>query len=489
MSISVELLPWVDPDTHGWVANPASDADWSQLIDEYAGEYPDPFTNVIGAARGGGCRTVVVENRYVDADYRSEYSAFWSLKFENQSPFARRLHFFSERLTDAQIHDLPEQPGYLGYCVLRPLAQGRVGRTVLAPPASLRGATLTTVTDRVSLFGNPLTVRGVPFCQQDGEYLRCAHAAAWMCHYPAFRREIVGRHTTAKLVGLTPSMLSVQRALPSKGMTQNQLQAVFGGLGQPALFYGMSELPKVRGVPDPDPQRDEDDDVVPAGHWDTRMISIICRYLNSGFPVLISTEKHAFVLVGWFRDGEEVRFVACDDQVGPYEIVESPFDHAKAPWMSLMIPLPPKVFLSGESAENACYLHLLGFASKVPQLTQLANDLTSGTIELRSSLKLGSDFKRDIESKTSSTEVLRTLRLARLPHWVWTVEAHMRGACETDQPCVFAEAMYDSTSFDLSPRLICVSLPGVVAVYPPDGAESVIVAGGPAPWPSLLKAH
>jgi hypothetical protein len=482
-------LSWVEPDTHGWVINPATDGDWQRLVDEYAGEYPDPFINVIAAARGGGCKTVVVENRYVDPDYRSEYSAFWSLKFEGQSAFARRLHFFSKSLTDEQIHALPPKPGYLGYSVLRPLPQGRIGRTVLAPPVHLRQATLTSVTDHVSLFGNPLTVHGVPFCQQDCEYLRCAHAAAWMCHYAAYRRDIVGRHTTAKLVGLTPSMLSVQRALPSKGMTNNQLQAVFGGLGEPALFYGLSDLPTVLGVPDPKPLRDEDGDLVSPGYWDTRMISIICRYLNSGFPVLVSTEKHAFVLVGWFRDGDEVRFIACDDQVGPYEIVDSPFGHAKAPWLSLMIPLPPKVFLSGESAENACFQHLLGFASKVPQLAQMASDLSSGKIELRSSLKLGSDFKKEIESKTSSAEVLRALRLARLPHWVWTVEAHLRDACETDEPCVFAEAMYDSTSFDLAPRLICVSLPGVVAVYPPDGGQTVIVAGGPAPWPSLLKVH
>jgi len=482
-------LAWVDPDTHGWVSNPASDDDWAKLIAEYAGEYPDPFTKVIETARGGGARTVVVENRYVDADYRSEYSAFWSLKFENQSPFTRRMHFFSKQLSDAEIHDLPDEHGYLGYSVLRPVPHGRVGRTVLAPPTELSQATLTCVTDRVSLFGNTLSISGVPFCQQDGEFLRCAQAAAWMCHYPAFRREIVGRRTTAKLVELTPSMLSVQRALPSKGMTQNQLQAVFGSLGQPALFYGMSSLPTVLGVRDPEPQFDEDGDPVPPGRWDTRMISIICRYLNSGFPVLISSASHAFVLVGWFRDGEHVRFVACDDQVGPYEVIDSPFDHYKAPWVSMMIPLPPKVFLSGESAENAFHQHLLGFANQLPPLKPLGEALMAGTLELRSSLKLGGEFKEQIQSKTSSPDVLRALRLARLPHWVWTVEAHMRGACDAGEPCVFAEAMYDSTSFDRSPRLICLSLPGVVAVYPPDGGKPIAIAGGAAPWPSLLTAH
>ena len=38
------------------------------------------------------------------------------------------------------------------------------------------------------------------------------------------------------------------------------------------------------------------------GAWDTRLFSIICRYLNSGFPVLVGTTNHAFTLVGWYRE-------------------------------------------------------------------------------------------------------------------------------------------------------------------------------------------
>jgi len=272
-------------------------------------------------------------------------------------------------------------------------------------------------------------------------------------------------------------------------MTLNQVQAVFGTLGQPALFYGLSSMPRVQGVPNPVPDKDSQGKALPAGLWDTRLFSVICRYLNAGFPVLIGSQDHAFVLVGWFRENGDVRFVACDDQLGPYEVIDSPFTHYKAPWMSIMVPLPPKVLLSGESAESAAYRAFRGLALQVPALKPLADGLEDGSIELRSSLRESKRFKRSLAEQTSSPEVLRMLRLAHLSHWVWTVEAHAVAACGHGDPCVMAEAVFDSTSFDLAPRQSAVSLPGVVAVYPPGGGQAVIASGGPAPWPSLLSAH
>lgn len=486
------MREWVHADTHGWVLNPRSAADWQALVDEYGGKYPAPFEQLLAVVRAADCKTVIVENRYVDGDYRSEYSGFWSLRFRSPPPFARRLHFFVEVLADDQIHNIPDDAEYLGYSVLRPTDQGRLGRTVVAPPPDLAGATLALIEDEVSLFGNRRRVRGAPFCQQDCEYLRCAQAAAWMCHYSAYRKGLVGRHTTASIVEHTPSLLSPERALPSKGMTLNQLQAVFGALGQPALFYGLSNMPRVRGVPDPPAQTDPaSGEPLRAGLWDTRIFSVICRYLNSGFPVLIGSDDHAFVLVGWYRDPstDQVHFIATDDQKGPYEVIDSPFSHYKAPWRSIMVPLPPKVFLTGEAAENAAYRYFLAIGLSVSALEPLAKALESGDLELRASLKEGRQFKTEVAEQTSSDEGLRALRLARLPHYVWSIEAHQRSACAKDEACVYAAAVYDATSSDLEPGRDAMSLPGVVAVYPPDGGTAVVVQGGPAPWHSMLKAH
>jgi hypothetical protein len=487
------VRPWVDRDKSCWVHKPRTDGDWAKLAAEYTDDERRPLHQVLDVVRAGGCQTVVVENRYVDVDYRSEYTAFWSLKFDNQSPFARRFHFFAVDLDEGSLHELTdeEKKAYLGYSVIRPVPHGRVGRTVLKPPPDLAKATLTAIEDEVSFFGNPVTVEGVPFCEQDSEFLRCAHAAAWICHYTAARRGNVGRRSTAEIVELSPTALSPERALPSQGLNHNQLQVVFGALDQPAILYGLSNLPRVVGVENPvSPDEPDAVDETPAGWWDRRMVSIICRYLNSGFPVLIGAQDHAFVLVGWRRDDEgQVQFIACDDRIGPYEVIPSPFEHYMTPWDSIMIPLPPKVYLSAEAAEGRAHEVFRFVAEQLEELRYIEEGLADGTIELRTVLRTGARYKHEVAGLTRSPETSRALRLARLPHWVWIVEAHRLDLCKKGKPCVVAAAVLDSTAFDVEPPLDILALPGMVIVYPPDEADEVQVDGSATPWGSLLQVH
>jgi len=73
----MDLSTWVDPDAHGWIVQPTSEDDWTALLDEYGGKLLLPLARVIEVVRLSGCRSVVIENRYVDIYYRSEHSAFW----------------------------------------------------------------------------------------------------------------------------------------------------------------------------------------------------------------------------------------------------------------------------------------------------------------------------------------------------------------------------------------------------------------------------
>jgi hypothetical protein len=480
------ITPWVDPDTHGWVHHPSADADWRQLLSEYDAELDSPLANVFGAVRASRCRTVVVENRYVDPDYRSEYSAFWSHLFSDRPAFARRLHFFRRRIDASEVHRLPANHGYLGYCTLRPLARGLVGRTMIAPPPRLAAkARLTLATDHVSLWGNSLEVHAAPFCEQDTLYLRCAHAAAWICHYYAALGGLVGRRLTAELVELTPIGGDVERALPSKGLFPDQLQAIFGSTGQPALFYGVSDLPSVEGVEDPVPEARD------PGLYDTRIFSIICRYLNAGFPVLVGTADHAFVIVGWYRERRtRIRFVLCDDQSGPYEIVMSPFTDRRAPWRALMVPLPPKVYLSGEVAESTTHWLIRAWASEpgAPSRWQaLAGALVRKEISLRTFLRSNVGYKQMLDKQGRGCDAVRVLRLARLPHWVWVVEAHDRRRRGEGRPSVVAEVVYDSTSSDDAPFWLTMSMPGFTTTSPPNDGEPESVETSPRPWETHLR--
>jgi hypothetical protein len=250
-------------------------------------------------------------------------------------------------------------------------------------------------------------------------------------------------------------------------------------------------MPQVMGVEDPvSPDEENAIEKTPAGWWDRRMISLICRYLNSGFPVLIGAQEHAFVLVGWRRDDEgQVQFIACDDRIGPYEIICSPFEHYVTPWESIVIPVPPKVYLTGETAESRAHEVLRSFAEQADQLGDIEAGLLDDSIVLRTALRSCSDYKHEIEGLTSSDEILCALRHARLPHWVWVVEAHKRELCEKGEPCVVAAVVLDSTAFVLRPPLDILAMRSMVLIYPPDEADVVNVDGGADPWGSLLKVH
>lgn len=488
------MASWVDKDTHGWDYHPTSESDWPELIDRCGGG--PKFEGIVAVARSNRARTVVVENRYVDADFRSDFSAFWSKRFDSVPQFCRRVHFFRRHIDDVRFHRLPTDPGYLGYSVLRPgpHIDGHVGRTVLTPPVALRSATLATIDDEVSLYGNRLRINGAPFSEQDGEFLRCAHAAIWSCHYSAFRRDLVGRCLTADLVALTPALLSAARALPSPGMTLEQIQAVFGATGQPALLYFLNKMPRVPGVEEPRPSAAKAK--LLHGFWDTRLFSVICRYLNSGFPVMIANATHAFVLVGWIRRGSRIRFIACDDQQRPYEVINSPFTDHRAPWLAMMIPLPPKVYLSGEMAETWGHrmLRMLGSASGVSKAWQdlsQALSLVPKGASLRTFLRDARDYKARLVNQGRDEEVVRQLRFARLPHYVWVVEAHDRAAREAGNPSVIAEVLFDSNSSDhpnRRPRSDAISMPGFTVITPPDNGKPVPVRYQECPWNSQLHS-
>lgn len=486
------MADWVDPDTHGWVHHPAGAAGWKQLLRRYDAQPSAPLARVFEVARANRCRTVVEENRYVDPDYRSEYSAFWSKRFVSRPAFARRLHFFRRTLADRDLHRLRLDAGYIGYATLKPIATGRVGRTVLAPPPRLSNATLALATDRVSLFGTPLEVTGAPFLEQDGEYLRCAHAAAWVCHYHGALRGLIGRRFTGELVDLSPSTLYHERPLPSPGLNLNQLQAVFAATGQPALFYGVSNMPDVWGVEAPTPAFNPDGTRKHPGLWDTRIFSVVCRYLNAGFPVLVATRNHAFVVVGWFRDRRRIRFIACDDQWGPYETITSPFTDRRAPWNAFMVPLPPKVFLSGETAESSAHVLLRAQGSRpgAPRAwREIASGVEAGLISVRTFLRSNVGYKNALALQGRGDDVVRLLRLARLPHWMWIVEAHVRSERAAGRPSVVAEIVFDSTSSDEVPRLDAVSLPGVTQTFPPDDGKRENVRAGTVAWRSHLDVR
>lgn len=155
-----------------------------------------------------------------------------------------------------------------------------------------------------------------------------------------------------------------------------------------------------------------------------------------------------------------------------------------------MVPLPPKVYLSGEMAESTAHflIRAWGQSGGSAAWQQLAQALTNGHISLRTFLRSNVDYKRALAEQDRGAEAQRALRLARLPHFAWVVEAHDRAARVAGRPSVRAEFIFDSTSNDRDPRLDAFTLPGVTVILPTDGGQRVVAGASGGAWASQLPA-
>lgn len=469
---------WEDPDPAELLPL-TSAAEWDELVRRYPSFNSNPRDRCFEVLRSNGAKCVVVETRYLDIDYRSEFSAFYSRTFASAADSTHRLHFFKRELRGEELWSLPEDPGYLGYIIIRPSTLGLIGRTMIAPPNSLRDAIRTAVEDKVNFFGQELRVEGVPFVQQDTQLGRCAHAAAWVCHFSAHRRGEVGRRAMAEFSLRADAAVGSGRQMPSPGLSVLQLLELFRTFDLPPLFYATRALPdsplppwSPADPPAPPPDPTSGQAVHPA-LWDVRLIRICCRYINSGLPVFVATSNHAFVLNGYTRvplaNGTDwIRFVRHDDQQGPYLEVNNVFkDTGYAPWEALIVPLPDKLWLPPEGVEKVAGEFLQSLAKRMADggdtnAADVERLIGSNELALRTYAVPSNEFKKRLKDRGLDDTAVRVYRLLRMSRFVWVVELVNRTKRRAEEACVIGEAVIDATSSETDPHFLALHVPGVL---------------------------
>lgn len=486
----MDISTWEDPDP-GELFNPVSSTDWDEVIKRYVPSMNDgPLKQCIAVARANGAKSVVVETRYLGGDYRSEFTTFYSRIFASIPDSAHRLHFFDTPLTLAQLSSLPAEVEYLGYVVIRPSFQGLIAKAVLKPPPEYTDAVRVLAPDHVNLFGQRLDVVGAPFSQQDTRLGVCAHSSAWMCHEAAALNGYVHSRRTAEFAIGTDASLYPGRELPSDGLTVEQLSDIFRKFGLPPMFYMVGNLPHP-GLPwQPSPPTPVPDEL--PGTWDTRIVPTVCRHLNGGFPVLICTFDHAFVIVGWYRDPttNKVVLIRNDDQQGPYLPVLDPLDdklthpvtgqvREYGPWRAFHVPVPDKAWLLPESAERRGGQYLLDASVNYkPQLTQrginvnsLQDLVNSNQLSIRTYITASTKWKAKLSDRGFDQPSTAAYRLARMPKFVVVVEAIDRSLRTAGTPSVVAEVLLDATSSDIYPDIVAARIHGILTVQRTDGTK------------------
>lgn len=479
------FIDWTPDDEPGEVVDVTDPAGWALLRDTYTGPKPNlPFERLVAIAIGHGVRSVVVERRYIDLDYRSEHSHFYSTTFRRYPSVCHRLHFFTcDVPDDLQGLDALDDE-YRGYSVMRPMPTSPVGRTMISPPADLDHATVCGSHEVVHLFGYPMTVWAMPFMSQDAQYLRCAHAAQWMVLQHAHLFYGMPRRLPTDIHDASMGGVVIGRQVPSDGLSLHQMLV---GLQRLGLSPASLRLPATRA------------DSLAAGHMG--LFPILCRYVNSDMPPIVISDQHAWVVVGYVHDGpgpghDHIVLYRHDDAMGPYIPVPDPWTEphpAHTPWSFALPPLPPKLYLSAERAEPIGR-YWLSAAGSIDASSPIAVAEKAGRLSFRTYALPSHEFKQGSAGRLP-TELERLYRLANWPRFVWVVEAIDRDLLDADQDCVLGEAILDPTAHHetepddpLSQAVIALHCGDFAIAESPDFAQSRVVNGlGIQAYPSFRR--
>jgi hypothetical protein len=212
----------------------------------------------------------------------------------------------------------------------------------------------------------------------------------------------------------------------------------------------------------------------------------VCRYLNSGLPVIVAGRGHAFVLIGYRRehDGEpdeRIEFIRQDDEAGPYQVVPDFVFDDYAPWKYLVVPLPPKLYMAGEEAEvlGAAWLRTVFERERAP----LPDRCT-----FRTTAMLSNDFKAGLEDRGLPANQAAILRRASMARWIWVVEAVDRDLRRAGHDCVVGETVIDATDHARDRRPLAWRTPNSVTVSTPDTRKEA-TAKTPTPTPPIPYAR
>jgi hypothetical protein len=406
----------------GYTWLPVSNAaDLSQLAQRISLEYgPAAVARKLAVGISNAVKAVLIEENYIDKDYRSTYYNFYAKKGQQYKANCVRLHFFDQTVTfDEQTLGLSCPEGidrlsdhYFGYMVLRPTGIATIGRSVLSPDIR-NGASryIITANHKVHLLGYKLMVRGFPSMDQHIDISVCAHAACWsiLRHYSerfSIYREFLTHDITVMAHQFDPGGL-----VPSKGLEVSHAERVFQEAGTYPLHIARI------GTMDDDPS----------------FYRQLLAYVESGFPLFAAMHDrgHAVAVAGFgwrsplqsaapgMRHAwEEVQTLAIvDDNHLPYLSVpvRSGTLYAAENIDAFLVALPEKVFYPGDAierlADNLFRLPLAGFPPREECIVRYF--ITTG-----SALRY---FVRDRQSEFDP-KLAKAIMTMPFAQFVWIVE-------------------------------------------------------------------
>ena len=409
--------------------------------------------------------TVLLEPRYICKDHRNLFSNFYSKKMQVGSAECSRLHFFSNSGMSTQDF-LAEPTGYarnyIGYSVVRPVAQRSLGRTIIDPGKvgkRVQDGFFCLSTPFVAhLSGKILTVSGYPYLSQDTDATVCAHATLWgVCRYFSERYSSYAQLLPYDLVKLTAT--TTGRVVPYRGMTYSDYSKILSDFGCHPLIIRLKSSTSSSSL---EPESFDD----------------VYSYVESGIPVLASFGGHVVALIGHTSDFTRTfeadsknivsssaflkQFIVMDDNFFPYQLLGYPGDAqnyflAHPPHYDMnsivtaVFPLPEKVFLPASGARRQARAVLNQLLAAHPRSEFSAKDEKEPLVS-RLFFTTGSSLKKRKLASASVNpggfdKISAFVANIHLPHFVWIMEVAPKSIYEQGHSS--AEIVLDATANEL----------------------------------------
>jgi hypothetical protein len=375
-----------------------------------------------------------IEYPYVDRVYRDSYYNYFASKHYTYQRDCIRVSLFNCEIVQSDFLDESNhqklRDNYLGYFIIRPTVNALIGRSMIDPKAFINNdVNICTCKTSSLVYGVKLEVQGFPYSSQDGESIKCAETTIWAImeyfgtKYPDYKPALPGAiHNTLKSV-------SVQRQLPSNGLTMDQISFALREFGFGTRIYSFEP-------------------------YDEQIYNIVDCYIESGIPVIIGLESeigdlgHVVISIGKktqneidYRkirkrnitmNGKQIvyystsdmpsKYVVQDDNLLPYRLIDlmTPGEHYDDDESqsytidSVVVPLYPKIYLEGVVAKS--------LALEILKDNTVGFELPNGFI-FRFYLTSSRSFKGHIGELTDlDKDIKNSILITKMPKFIWVSE-------------------------------------------------------------------
>lgn len=449
--------------------------------------------------------TVVAEEYHMDKSYRDTYYMYFSNQHFQVERYCKRLtfligHFSWGNLLGERTEEEKKQieKVLIGTCVIKPVSDGVVGRTLLNPQYFVpeRSVYIRKSKYKINLYGMELEIEAFPYQMQDRETMRCSEVTLLnLLDYYSNTYKDYKTVVPSEIIE-SEQKHSHERVLPSRGITYHVLTKVLSDFGFAPRLYNVRAMRKdeMSGIL----QQDE-------------LKRLLHYYIESGIPVAVNVEPdsgkgigHSLICIGHsvtksyekalerkkiVGDGFDGKhgiinsadfydsYVVIDDNQFPYEVRE--FDkmsiYSDMHVTNIAVPLYKRMFLE---AADAYDIALMILESETWGVFKWAEEYLNGETDviLRLFLASSRSFKkaRVEEFSKQSIELQAYYAKVRMPQFVWICEIYTKEGYERKK--AFGEMVLDGTSASKKGirNIILLNYPTGLYARNPDQPESEI---------------